>query len=91
MLAALILLLTIATASADMLDYVTPRGGSVGTAVEVLLHGNSLENPKEILFYNDCIKASEVAPGAKPRYFSTPNRRYDCSKRKNAGTAIRLN
>ena len=64
----LCLLLALATTSAfaDMLDYVTPRGGSIGTSVEVLLHGASLENPKEILFYNDCIRATDVASGVKP-------------------------
>ena len=59
-------ILTALTACGDMLDYVTPRGGSIGTTVDVVLHGASLENPKEILFYNDCLRATDVAPGTKP-------------------------
>ncbi|HEY3739708.1 MAG TPA: PPC domain-containing protein [Bryobacteraceae bacterium] len=50
----------------DMLEYVTPRGGSIGTTVEVVLHGANLENPKEIRLDDDCIVATDVAAGAKP-------------------------
>src|SRR5580692_1916653 len=49
-----------------MLDYLLPRGGARGTTVEVSLHGLYLNDPREILFYGDGIKASAITPGAKP-------------------------
>jgi Bacterial pre-peptidase C-terminal domain len=39
------------------LEIVTPRGGSRGTTVEVLLQGMDLANPREILFYRPGIVA----------------------------------
>ncbi len=48
-----------------MLDYVLPRGGTVGTTVEVTLHGRYLDDPREIVFYDRDIKAINVKPGAK--------------------------
>ncbi len=49
-----------------MVDYLLPRGGARGATVEVEFHGLSLENPKEILFYQPGITASGFAPYAKP-------------------------
>jgi hypothetical protein len=50
-----------------MIDYVLPRGGSQGAAVEVEFHGFSLENPKQVLFYGPGITtASDFMPYAKP-------------------------
>jgi hypothetical protein len=49
-----------------MLDHVLPRGGTVGTTVEVTLFGKYLTDPKEVLFYDKDIKAISIAPGAKP-------------------------
>ena len=65
-LIALIGALSASPASADMLDYVTPRGGSIGSTVDVVLHGRMLGDPKEVLFYNHCIRATDILPGAKP-------------------------
>src|SRR5579863_8071120 len=64
--AAILILLTTASSFADMLEYVTPRGGSIGSTVEAVLHGANLQDPKEVRFYDDCIRATNVAPGAKP-------------------------
>lgn len=55
-----------AVAYGDMLEYVTPRGGSIGTTVDVVLHGTYLTDPKEIVFYNACLRATDVAKGANP-------------------------
>src|SRR5215469_4406747 len=49
-----------------MVDYLLPRGGQRGATVTVEFHGRSLENPKEILFYEPGIKAAEFASFAKP-------------------------
>ncbi len=49
-----------------MLDYVLPRGGTVGTTVDVTLRGRYLEDPKEIIFYDNGIKAVNITSGAKP-------------------------
>src|SRR5260370_22790692 len=50
-----------------MLQWVLPRGGTLGTTVEVNLHGIYLSDPREVLFYGRGIKAaSTFTPGAKP-------------------------
>ncbi|HLK67513.1 MAG TPA: PPC domain-containing protein [Bryobacteraceae bacterium] len=49
-----------------MVDYLLPRGGGRGATVEVTFRGRSLENPREILFYQPGIKASGFEPLAKP-------------------------
>src|SRR5580704_14089789 len=49
-----------------MVDYVLPRGGSRGSTVEVEFHGASLENPREVLFYQPGIRAVGFVPAAKP-------------------------
>src|SRR6266581_3876416 len=49
-----------------MLEYVLPRGGTRGTTVEVTLHGQYLNEPREVFFYGSGIKASAIRPGAKP-------------------------
>ena len=49
-----------------MVNYLLPRGGVQGATVEVEFHGTSLENPKEILFYEPGITADGFAPYAKP-------------------------
>ena len=53
-----------------MLEYLLPRGGTVGTNVRVTLHGRYIDEPKEILFYDQDIKAVNVslveAPEPKP-------------------------
>jgi hypothetical protein len=64
-----LLALLAAPAFADpryMVDYLLPRGGSRGATVAVEFHGYSLENPKEILFYQPGIRAAEFVPLAKP-------------------------
>ena len=40
-------------------EFVSPRGGSRGTTVEILLQGMDLEGPREILFYRPGIVASD--------------------------------
>ena len=49
-----------------MLDYLLPRGGTLGTTVDVTLHGRYLDDPREIVFYDNGIQAINVKPGAKP-------------------------
>ena len=49
-----------------MVDYLLPRGGARNTRVEVEFHGFSLDNPREILFYQRGITAVNFAPFAKP-------------------------
>jgi hypothetical protein len=65
-----LLLLLATTLSADpryMIDYMLPRGGSRGAVVEVEFHGFSLDNPKEILFYEPGVKqAGPFTPYPKP-------------------------
>ncbi len=48
-------------------EIVTPRGGSRGTTVEVLLQGLDMANPREILFYRPGIVAEgfETLPPLK--------------------------
>src|ERR1700683_5569822 len=46
-----------------MLDYVLPRGGTLGTTVDVTLHGRYLDDPREIVFYDGGIKAVNVKAG----------------------------
>jgi hypothetical protein len=48
-----------------MVDYLLPRGGPQGERVEVEFHGFSLENPREILFYQQGITAANFVPFAK--------------------------
>ena len=43
-----------------MLDYVLPRGGTVGTTVDVTLRGRYLQDPREIVFYDNGIKAIDI-------------------------------
>jgi Bacterial pre-peptidase C-terminal domain len=45
-----------------MVDYLLPRGGGVGSTVEVEFHGAYLENPKEIVFSRTGITAAGFAP-----------------------------
>ncbi|SPE40325.1 conserved exported hypothetical protein [Candidatus Sulfopaludibacter sp. SbA3] len=64
-----LLVLAAANLAADtryFVDYLLPRGGARGATVDVEFHGISLENPKEIIFYQPGIKASGFAPYAKP-------------------------
>ncbi|HYW43606.1 MAG TPA: PPC domain-containing protein [Bryobacteraceae bacterium] len=49
-----------------MVDYLLPRGGSRGATVEVTFHGVSLEEPREVLFYQAGIRASDFVPLPKP-------------------------
>lgn len=49
-----------------MVDYLLPRGGGRGATVQVEFHGLSLENPREILFYQPGITASDFVSYAKP-------------------------
>jgi len=49
-----------------MVDYLLPRGGGRGIAVQVTFHGRSLENPREILFYQPGIKATDFESLPKP-------------------------
>jgi hypothetical protein len=49
-----------------MVDYLLPRGGGRGATVEVTFHGTSLENPKEILFYQPGIQATDFVALPKP-------------------------
>ncbi len=49
-----------------MIDYLLPRGGSRGATVEVEFRGTSLEDPKEVLFYQPGIKATNFVPLPKP-------------------------
>src|SRR5580692_5802326 len=53
-------------AEQNMLDYLSPRGGSRGTTVEVDFHGRELKDPREVIFYQPGIKAVAFTPGAKP-------------------------
>ncbi|MCU1238793.1 MAG: hypothetical protein JWP63_6760, partial [Candidatus Solibacter sp.] len=45
-----------------MVDYLLPRGGGVGSTVQVEFHGSFLEKPKEIVFSRQGITASEFTP-----------------------------
>ena len=50
-------------AEQNMLDYLSPRGGSRGTTVEVTFHGRELKDPREVLFYQPGIKAIAFTAG----------------------------
>src|ERR1017187_9283529 len=68
-LACCLTLLTAVPLRADiqyMVDYLLPRGGGRGAVVEVTFHGRSLENPREILFYQPGIKATAFESLPKP-------------------------
>jgi hypothetical protein len=43
-----------------MLDYLLPRGGTVGTTVDVTLRGRYLDDAREIVFYDSGIRATNV-------------------------------
>jgi hypothetical protein len=45
-----------------MLEYLLPRGGTVGTTVDVTLRGRYLDDPREIVFYDRDIKAVNIKP-----------------------------
>lgn len=65
----LLAVLAVANLAADtryFVDYLLPRGGARGAAVDVEFHGFSLEDPKEIVFYEPGIKASGFVPYGKP-------------------------
>jgi hypothetical protein len=49
-----------------MVDYLLPRGGARGATVLVEFHGFELQNPKEILFYQPGITATEFVSYPKP-------------------------
>src|SRR5271157_5361654 len=49
-----------------MVDYLLPRGGARGATVDVEFHGFSLENPKQILFYQPGIAAAGFVSYPKP-------------------------
>jgi len=57
-----ILLASTALAEQNMIEYLTPRGGSRGTTVEVNFHGLQLKDPREALFYRTGIKAVNFQP-----------------------------
>ncbi|HEY1495970.1 MAG TPA: PPC domain-containing protein, partial [Candidatus Solibacter sp.] len=62
---ALMLVLMASVAWGDpryMVDYLLPRGGGVGSTVDVEFHGSYLENPKEIVFSRAGITATGFAP-----------------------------
>ena len=48
-----------------MVDYLLPRGGGQGATITVDFHGASLENAKEIVFYEPGIEAEGFASYAK--------------------------
>ncbi len=62
-----------------MVDYLLPRGGARGATVLVEFHGTSLENPKQILFYQPGITAAEfvsypkAGDGFKVRFKIAPD------------------
>jgi Bacterial pre-peptidase C-terminal domain len=62
----LLLLALIAVGEQNMVDYLTPRGGSRGKTVEVNFYGRELKDPREVVFYRPGIKAVGFTPGAKP-------------------------
>ena len=58
---------TLAADPRYMIDYLLPRGGSQGATVEVEFHGFSLENPRQVLFYEPGIAvAGDFVSYAKP-------------------------
>jgi hypothetical protein len=50
----------------NMIDYLTPRGGSRGTTIEVDIRGRELTGAREIVFYQPGIRAVGFTPGVKP-------------------------
>src|SRR5579872_1134787 len=66
LLAALFLLPALQADTRYMIDYLLPRGGARGAAVLVEFHGVSLENPKQILFYQPGITAADFVSYPKP-------------------------
>jgi hypothetical protein len=64
-----------------MLDYVLPRGGTVGTTVDVTLRGRYLDDAREIVFYDNGVKAVNVksigsaANEVKAQFQIAPNAR----------------
>ena len=65
---ALLLLLAAVTLHAEqhMVEYLLPRGGSRGVSVDVVITGQYMQDPREIVFYSPGIKATNIKPGAKP-------------------------
>jgi len=65
---ALLVLLAAVTLHAEqhMVEYLLPRGGSRGTSVDVVISGQYMQDPKEIVFYSPGIRATNIKPGAKP-------------------------
>src|SRR5258708_25731463 len=57
-----ILLASTALPEQNMIEYLTPGGGSRGTTVEVNIHGLQLKDPREVLFYRPGIKAVNFQP-----------------------------
>jgi hypothetical protein len=57
---------TAAWGQQHMLEYVLPRGGTRGTTEQVAIHGQYLNDPREVLFYGQGIQAAAFKPGAKP-------------------------
>ncbi len=57
-----ILIASTALAEQNMIEYLTPRGGSRGTTVEVSFHGLQLKDPREVLFYRPGIRAVDFQP-----------------------------
>lgn len=49
-----------------MVEYLLPRGSSRGAGVDVVITGQYMQDPKEIIFYSPGIKAINIKPGAKP-------------------------
>ncbi len=50
-------------AEQHMVEYLLPRGGSVGTKVDVVINGQSMQDPREIVFYTPGIKAVNIVQG----------------------------
>ena len=65
---ALLILLTAANVYAEqhMVEYLLPRGGSRGASVDVVITGQYMQDPREIIFYSPGIKATNIKPGTKP-------------------------
>src|SRR5258708_38920149 len=49
-----------------MVDHLLPRGGARGATVDVEFRGQSLDDPREILFYQPGIKAATFVALPKP-------------------------
>ena len=64
----LVLALTnLAVAFSPSLQRVEPRGGQVGTKVQLELIGQRLYRPTQLLFYRDGLQVLEVRPGKDPK------------------------